>query len=492
MILKITNRYLKAATVNILFFILNTIFFLIVTPIALRVMGKDFYGLWSILCAIMLFSNVGNLGMGSIVNKFASESPGEIDKRDYLSRVFTSGVLIVLPMAILIFLALFLFRNILTKALIDDIYLRLEFSKTLLIVGLSMVPQFMSHVYQGLLLSQLENKTVRIIELTTSISLWFGPIIIVSLFGKSIFAVSLWCFVNSLLSLFLYVLVVRKISEISFIVDKALIRKMLNFSGYMFIESVAINLFQQIDRVILGIAINPSIAGVYSIGTSVGSRLTMVVGQITSVMVPYASLKNSINDQEKLFLIFRRVSKYVSLIIGLIGGLGIIWMQTLLSLWITPAFAVEYTNAFRILIVAYCWLTLCRPAHQTLTGLGKVKFTSIVYLLLTLGMLITLFEASKSFGIVGAEWANAIMAILLIYNLYLYRKFSPKKVWSNFFTDLNFGILIPIFCYLFILSSPPYLLMTALTLIICGLFVIQFIKDDWVMALIKGLYKANT
>jgi len=354
-----------------------------------------------------------------------------------------------------------------------------------------MVPQFISHVYQGLLLSQLENKTVRIIELTTSISLWFGSITIVSLFGKSIFAVGLWCFVNSLLTLFLFVLVVRKISEISFIVDKALIRKMLNFAGYMFIESVAINLFQQIDRVILGITINPSIAGVYSIGTSVGSRLTMVVGQITSVMVPYASLKNSINDQEKLFLIFRRVSKYVSLIIGLIGGLGIIWMQTLLSLWITPTFAVEYTNAFRILIVVYCWLTLCRPAHQTLTGLGKVKFTSIVYLLLALGMLITLFEASKSFGIVGAAWANAIMAILLIYNLYLYRKFSPKKVWSNFFTDLNSGVLIPIFCYLFILSSPPYLLMTALTLIICGLFVIQFIKDDWVMALIKGLYKAN-
>jgi len=482
--LSLSNKYVRAVTANILFFVFSTAFFLAVTPIALRIMGEDFYGLWAILCAIMMFSNVGSLGVGSIVNKFASELVEDIDKKEYLNQVFTSGILIVLPMALIIFFLLFISRNFIASAIIHDTNIQKQFSNTLLIIGASMVPQFFSHVCQGLLLAQLENKTVRIIELIITVLLWVGSIIIVLIFGRNIVYIGIWCFVYSLISLFLYAIAIKKISKIFFRINNVLTKKMLKFSGYMFLESVSINLFSQVDRVIVGITIGPSIAGVYSIGTSVGSRLTTIVGQVTSVMIPYASLKNSTNDQEKLFYIFRKLSKYVSLFIGLLGGLAVIWMPVLLSLWITPKFAMDYKNAFIILIVAYCLLTLCRPAHQTLTGLGKVKFTSLVYLFSSLGMLMILFGTSKLFGLDGAAWADSTLVILLIFNLFVYKKYSPGKILNNLFEDLNFGIFIPLISYFVVLLQPTNLVMMVLSAIICILFGINLLKDDWIKQLL--------
>jgi O-antigen/teichoic acid export membrane protein len=68
------NKYLKAISYNLIFFALSTLAFLILTPLAIRIMGNEFFGLWSIIFAIAQFTNIGTLGIGSIVNKFASEN----------------------------------------------------------------------------------------------------------------------------------------------------------------------------------------------------------------------------------------------------------------------------------------------------------------------------------------------------------------------------------------------------------------------------------
>ena len=65
------NRYLRAVSANMLLFGLSTLFFLVITPVAIRLMGDEFYGAWAILNALMLLSNVGTLGMASIVSKYA-------------------------------------------------------------------------------------------------------------------------------------------------------------------------------------------------------------------------------------------------------------------------------------------------------------------------------------------------------------------------------------------------------------------------------------
>ena len=222
----------------------------------------------------------------------------------------------------------------------------------------------------------------------------------------------------------------------------------------MFFESLAITLFQQFDKVIVSFTLGPTLAGVYSVGTSLSLRLTIATGQATDVMIPYASLKDSLGDQQRLYITFRQLSRYVSLTLAIMSTLLIIWMHEILSLWISPDYATRYTGAFCILIIAYSLLSLCRPAHQTLTGMGKVKFTAIVYLLSTILMLTGVFFLSYKFGLIGASASNLVLISLLVFNLFAYKTFQNPIQWKDVLADLQWGLILPILIYVLSLFSP--------------------------------------
>ena len=287
------NKYISAASANFIFFIINTIFFLVITPVSLKVMGEAFFGLWSILYAIVLLSNVGTLGIGSIVNKFASEVHSEQKDEDYFSQVLTGGALIVLPMAGLVAAVLALGRNLIAAGLALDLIQQKQFNSALALVALSLLPQFLAKVPQGFLLSQLKNKIARLIETFYVIALWLGGVLLVAVLGKDLELVGIWFLVISSISLGLYVWATRRVTPFHFRPNRGLMWKMLNFSGFMLIESTAIGLFQHLDKLIVGFTLGPVMAGVYAVGTSIGLRMSMIVGPVTEVLIPYASLRDS-------------------------------------------------------------------------------------------------------------------------------------------------------------------------------------------------------
>jgi O-antigen/teichoic acid export membrane protein len=474
------NKYLAAASANFIFFVINTIFFLAIIPISLKVMGDEFFGLWSILYAIVLLSNVGTLGIGSIVNKFASEAQTGRDAADYFSQVFTAGLMIVLPMAALIAAGLLLGRNLIAAGLTRDAVQAQQFSSALALVAASLLPQFLARVPQGFLLSQLQNRTARLIETFSVVSLWLGAVLLVLLVDKNLRLIGGWCLINSAISLGLYFWAARKSAGLHFDLNLRIVRKMLNFSSFMLIESTAIALFQHLDKLIVGLTLGPALAGVYAVGTSVGLRMSMLVGPVTEVLIPYASLRDSLQEYDRLRVVFRRVSRYLSLIVAGIGGLAVVWMADFLSVWISPDYAAQYSQAFQLLILAYALLSLCRPGHQSLTGMGKVRFTSLVYAAATALMLITLYFLSNRLGLIGAVLANFGMAGLLVYNLYMYRLSGTKKTFQTLLSDLSCGLCVPGLSFIVVSVFPGVVAKLVVTAVIGVLLAVVFFRDDWV------------
>jgi O-antigen/teichoic acid export membrane protein len=450
------NKYLRAVSDNFIFFAIHAIFFLAITPVAMRIMGEEFYGLWAVLSALMLFSNVGNLGIGAIMMKFASETTPRSEIQTRPNRIMTAGYLIVFAMSIIIVVFLLLARELISENIHMSAELRGQFPQALGWIAASIFPQFLARVPHGFLLSQLRNQTVRRIELVSSISLWLGAVLIASI-DKNLATVAAWCFLSNLLVLGIYFWTLRRFVTFRFQLDRVILQKMLDFSGYMFLETLAIALFQHFDKIIVGITLGPVMAGVYSVGTSLALRLSMVTGQATEVMIPYASLQESLGDQRKLYRVFRQLSRYISLAIAGMGSILILWMDELLSIWISSDYAARSANGFRILIIAYGILSLTRPAHQTLTGTGKVKLTGLIYLFVTIVMLAGMFLFSREFGFLGAVASNLILVFLLVLNLFLYSAFEVSSPWKHALADLKWGLFLPVLAYglsLFLSSSP--------------------------------------
>ncbi len=247
----------------------------------------------------------------------------------------------------------------------------------------------------------------------------------------------------------------------------------------MFIAAFANTGFQQLDRVLVGFTLRPAMGGVYSVGTSIGLRMSMITGQITQLMLPYASPKDSLQDHTRLLAVFRQVSHYTSLIIAGIGGLLIIWMPEILTVWISSDYGNHYEGPFRLAILAYSLLSLSRAGHQTLTGLGRVKFTSLIYMVSTVIMLSAVYMFSRFFGFYGAIAANALMFLLLLFNVYAYHVLAKRFSWKMVFTDLQWGIFLPIITYASLFLTQSLLFRLILTLASGIIIVVVLMRDDW-------------
>lgn len=490
------NKYLSAITTNFVYFGISMAFFVVVTPLAIKVMGEEFYGLWAVISALMLFSNVGTLGISAIVMKFSSEAPAKNKSQIQFNYVITSGYVIVFGMAVITTIILLLARNLIADNINTNEQFREQFRAAVLWIAASIFPQFLTRVSYGFLVSQLRNRTARSIELFSSISLWLGAIGFAWI-DKDLVIVAAWCFLNNLIVMGLYVRAIQQFMPFRIQLDMPTLRKMVNFSGYMFLQSLASALFQQFDKLIVSFTLGPSLAGVYSVGTSLALRLSIVIGQATEIMVPYASLKGSLNEGQELYNAFRKLSRYISLILAGMSSLLIIWMVELLSLWISPDFALRYTNAFRILIVAYSLLSLSRPALQTLIGVGRVKYTTMIYLLITLVMLTGVYFMSHRFGFIGAAASNLTMIFLLVFNIIAYRVFQNPLQWQHILADLHLGLFLPILVYgltLFLFQSNLIIKLME-TLALGSFFVLNVAKDNFLRAkLLQGLqlvYKSH-
>ncbi len=474
------NKYIKAVTYNFAYFLISSLAYLVLTPIAIHVMGGEFYGLWMILFAVGQLSVIGTLGIESIVNKFAAEVSEE---QEAGANILSSAILIVFTMALIVAVALFALRNLLAENInLSPVYLQ-QFSNALAVYALVIIPQFLIRVFHGFFLSQIMNRFARTMDLLNSLLPLLGGVLI-SLFFKDLFVLALWNLLVSILVLGLYIHKTRRVIRLVWLPTRETIRRLMGFSVFMFIESAAITLFQQFDRLLVALTLGPVASGVYSVATGIGLRMSIIAGNITEVLVPYASRKQSLGEKRVIEDTVRKVSRYVSLIAALVGGLLIIWMKELLSVWISPQYAEGNSIFFCIIILAYGILSLSRPAHQTLVGLGKVKFTSLAYLTSSLLMLAAVYLLSGQFGLIGAGAANLVMVLLLSMNIFLYIWFNRKQVWGRFLPDLLIGVLPMVVSLVIVVTGInwPYKLIYSAVLLTVILYLL-FRNPDFIIQL---------
>jgi O-antigen/teichoic acid export membrane protein len=455
------NKYFKAISTNFIFLFITTICFIILTPLAIRIMGDEFFGLWSVVYSIMLFSNIGSLGIGSIVNKFAAESLPEINE-NHSSDIIVSAFVIILPMAIITAAILWISSDLIAQNLSISLSIQNQISTAIKVCAIGIIPLFLAKIPQGFLLSQYKNTLARTMDFVANIFPWVGAILICTV-QKNLIWIAWWFVIVQVIIVVIYSLSIRNNIKWNIRPKLSIIRRMTNFSSYMFIESTAISLFQQFDRVIVGLVLGPVMAGVYSVGTSVSLRLPIVVGQATEIMIPYASFKDSLGDQQRLYFTFRSLSRFISIILSIISSLAILWMHEILSLWISPEYADRNTDTFRILIIAYTLL-------------------SLIYLFSSIFMLVTLYILSRYFGLIGAASANLVMVFLLLFNLYVYKNLNRKIRWKVVLADLGWGIFLPICIFLLSLIYPIMSTMEKiiLSLIICITLFIVMLRDEYI------------
>ena len=167
------------------------------------------------------------------------------------------------------------------------------------------------------------------------------------------------------------------------------------------------------------------------------------------------------------------------------GVLLVVWMKEILTIWISSEYASNYSEVFSLLVLAYLISSLSRPGHQTLTGMGYVRFTAKIYFAMSILMIAGVYLLSSRYGLIGAAGANLSSILLLTFNLYVHYKLKGQISFKEFMAYNGWAICFTFAGYLLILFSVPTILRILYSILIITFALIWCWRDRFIRGKIK-------
>ncbi|HMB23650.1 MAG TPA: hypothetical protein VKP08_12490, partial [Anaerolineales bacterium] len=94
-------------------------------------------------------------------------------------------------------------------------------------------------------------------------------------------------------------------------------------------------------------------------------------------------------------------------------------------------------------------------------------------------MFISLYFLSRQLRLSGAALANFVPALLLVMNLYIYKRMSGRAALMQLFGDLKWGIFLPGLLLILVFFEPVIWLKILMTIALGAFSGIIVYKDEW-------------
>jgi O-antigen/teichoic acid export membrane protein len=422
------RRLASATLFNVIYLLAQSILFIGLTPWVLNVLGKHIFGLWTLLLAVMSFASIASFRIISTTMKYSAELTGLDSSIKKFNEVTTFCYFFMTLIGSLSALLLWTLSDRISVGLNATVHDSSIFSGAIELVAIGLVPLFISEVSIGILFGMVYNKLCGGLVTLHHIFLWAGALF-VGLWGGDLYHLGLLillvnlsrCITTTFASFW-----VRRSIGFHFAFSASVVREVLSYTLLAWFGSLGLLIFNSLDRIIIGIVLGPSIAGVYGIAASLSLRLSILADQFTQVLVPFASNRISLGKFAEVRIIFGEITRLTSSTISILTILLVLWMDMILSIWISPQFSRIHTQFFSILVVAYTLATTFRPAHQLLLGIGWLKFPSTIIFSSAITMVSVVWFLAQNFDLTGAAIGNFVFVFVVSINFYLARRIGYK------------------------------------------------------------------
>jgi len=423
------RRVAGASVVNLAYLAVQSLMFIIITPLLLKVWGAEGYGMWVIMLAIMRGAELAVFGMDQAVVKYVAQFSVEADASRKISGIISFSTLFLFFTGLASCAIVWVLRDWIAINIFAALDVS-ELADAFGLIALGLVPLFLSQVPLFVLYGLVYNELAGGLLLGYDVLLWGGALAI-GLLGGSILDLG-WLLLLVNLGFFsltsLAALWVLRAYKLRFEWNIPLIKELVHYSFYAWIISIGIRFYQQVDRIIVGMVLGAALAGVYGIATGIAARLTRLASQFSQVLLPFASSYQVGERLQEIRTTFRHASRLVACLMVLASGVLVIWMDYILSLWISPQFSQDYTEAFRVLLIIYAFHSVMLPALRISLGLGWIKVPTIVIAASSITMLVVLWMISQYLGLMGAVIANAVYIAVVYINFYTAGRLDFKPV----------------------------------------------------------------
>ncbi len=408
---------------------------LVLTPFLIHQLGLQAYGVWALALTLTFagYASLSELGIEGATVRYVAESSADGDLAA-LNRTVCTSLAVLCVIALVIALLVGALAQPLALLFSVPPHLRDAATACFALAGGQLLFELPARAFVAVLEGTQNFVVYQSVELGRALA-QAVMYVLVLLEGWGIVGLGVALGVSSLAALVAYwILAHRAVTGLRASplgARRAEFRRLVRFGGGVLSLRLLSTIYNQMDRVIISIALGPRQVGLYEIANKVNLGAATVGSVSVSALVPAAaSLRREATLLRDMFV---RGSCYTTAIALPFAVALLIFARPLLLSWIGPS-AVPATGALRLFAVYEILQTVNNVGSTMIYGVGRIRLPLIVNTvatLLNLGLSIALVHPLGFQGvIVGTLVAGALAWPVLVW--YYLRVFDCSlRMWMG-------------------------------------------------------------
>ncbi len=418
---------------------------LLLTPFVLGELGKEMFGIWTIIVAISGYYGILDFGIKSAVGQYVTRY---LTAKDYVgvSRTLSSAVAITLPLGLLLMLGSVGVAWLGPDVLNISAERQSEFRTAVLILGATIGLSFPLAVFGSATYArqrfEIENGIAIFDRLLSA-----GCIYWTLTQGYGLVGVAVSVAASQLLAFVIRLRVAHwllpELKVRPSLVSKASVRELWNFGIFNFLSNAADRLILYTDVLVLSVGIGAVSVTVYEFGAKFIHTHVMFVQAVAWTLTPQAAALDTEGRTEGLASMWIHGTRFIATL-GAVLTAGMVFLgHDFLRIWLANAEEMSASDiataatVMAVLAVAVLFRAASTTGKQVLFGMREVKFLGLLSigeavcnLVLSVAS-VMIFRDSPTKAIIGVAVATLIpsfIAQMIIQPLYLSSRIQVSAV----------------------------------------------------------------
>ena len=436
---------------------LNVVIQLVYTPVMIRLLGQNEYGLYNTVASTISMLSILSLGFNSGYIKYYAVYKKNNDK-NAISKL--NGLFLIVFLIIgLIGLLCGLFLSFHLDLVFDQGLTSSEYDKArvlMLLLTVNLAISFPMSVFQNIISAHEKFIYLKLLGMVRTV---VGPLIIFPLLlmgYRSVAMVAVTVTVTLFVDVMYFIYVVFKMKE-KFIFhdfEIGIFKSLFAYTVFIALNTIIDQINWNIDKLLLGRFRGTGEVAVYSVGFTLYQCYMMFSTSVSGVFTPRihtivnSTKEDAVQQRTALTSIFTKVGRIQFLILGLVASGIVFWGDYfIVDIWA----GTGYENAYYVsmlLIIPSSIALIQNLGIEIQRAENKHQFRSIVYsimAIINLGLSIILCQ---KFGAIGSAIGTAVSLVIangIIMNIYYNRKcnIDIPFFWKNILYQA-LGIIAPI------------------------------------------------
>ena len=435
------NKEIKlGAILSYIIILTNMIIGVLYTPILTEKLGQSEYGLYSLVTSIISYLTILDFGFGNAIIIYTSRyrANNEKEKQEKLHGMFFIIYTIIGIIAGIIGVIIWLNANTLFANSMNEN----EINKAKILLGIltfNLIVTFPLSIFSSIITAYEKFVFAKVLNLARII---LNPIIMLILLNigyRSIGLVMLTTILNITTLIINYIYCKKKLNiKLKFgRLDFSLLKEIMAYSIWVFLNSIMDKINWALDQFILGIYAGTVAVAIYSVAGNLNQMYMNFSTAISGVLLPKVTKMEAKHASDEEFTdIFIRTGRIQYIVMALIiSGFVLFGREFINLLWVGPEYDQSYFIAC-ILMIPSTFPLIQNVGLNILQAKNKYKFRVMVLLVFAILNVVVSIILAQLYGGIGAAIGTAISIILgqiIFMNIFYYKKIKINipLFWKN-------------------------------------------------------------